>query len=141
MSERERGSASLEFIVVALGVLVPVLAVTVSVSAIQAAQFAMAETARQGVRAFVLAPSDAAGRRAIRRIAALTIADFGLHGTTRFTVACSATPCRTQGGIVRVTTTLNVSLAMIPALPGLERLTTVPITATASQRAPLPVIP
>lgn len=141
MNRTDRGSASLEFVVVALAVLIPVLALTVSTSAIQRAQFAVTEIARQGVRAVALAPSDAAGARALRRIARLTLTDFGIHAAPRFAISCSHTPCRTQGALIRVTTTIPVPLVMVPALPGLTTPSTVPVSAVATHRAPLPVIP
>lgn len=138
---RERGSASLEFVVVALGVLVPVLAITVSTSALQTAQFAATEISRQGVRAFALAPTNTAGTRAIRKIARVTLGDFGISGAARTAVTCVPTNCRAQGSLIRLTTTVTVPLPMIPALPGLDVLRRIPVSATASHRAPLPVTP
>lgn len=141
VTRTDRGSASLEFVVVALAVLIPVLALTVSTSAIQRAQFAATEIARQGVRAVALAPSDAAGARALRRIARLTLSDFGIDAVPKLVIVCSRTPCRVQGSLIRVTTTIPTPLAMVPALPGLKTLSTIPISAVATHRAPLPVIP
>lgn len=141
MHHMERGSASLEFVIVALGVLIPILAVTVSVSVIQRAQFAVTEIARQGVRAFALSATSASGNRAIRRTARLTLSDFGLDGTARFTVTCSESPCHYRGGMIRLTSTLDVPLVMVPALPGIETLATVPVRASATHRVPLPVVP
>jgi hypothetical protein len=136
---RERGSASLEFVVVALGVLVPVIAITVSTSAIQSAQLAATEISRQGVRALVLAPTTVAGSRTVRRIARLTMGDFGIPGTAKVAVTCTPANCRAQGALVRLTTTVTVALPMIPALPGIDVLRRIPVTATARIRAPLPV--
>lgn len=141
MTKHERGSASLEFIVIAMGVLIPVLAITVSTASIQRAQFAVTEIARQGVRAVSLAPSDAAGSRALRRTARLTVSDFGITGSPRTTIECSASPCRSQGSLIRVTVSLAVPLAMIPALPGIEFVKAIPVTASATLRAPLPRVP
>ncbi len=141
MTSPERGSASLEFTVIALGVLIPILAVTVSISTIQRAQFAVTEIARQGVRAVALAPTAAAGNRAVRRIARLTLADFGIRQSPRFEVTCVPVQCREQGSLIRLTTSVTIPLAMVPALPGLDLVTRIPVTATATHRAPLPVLP
>lgn len=138
---RERGSASLEFVVIALGVLIPVLAITVSTSAVQTAQFAASEISRQGVRAFALAPTTTSGSRAVRRIARVTLGDFGVAGSVRTAVTCVPTNCRAQGSLIRLTTTVTVPLPMIPALPGLDVLRRIPVTATANHRTPLPVTP
>lgn len=141
MRIHDRGSASLEFVVVALGVLLPVLAITVSTSAIQRAQFAVTEIARQGVRAAALSPSNRSAERVVARIARLTLEDFTIDGTARLRISCEPASCRAQGALVRVTASITVPLAMIPALPGLDVLTRIPVTATATHRAPLPVQP
>lgn len=138
---RERGSASLEFIVVALGVLVPILAVTVSTAALQNAQFAATEISRQGVRAFAQAPTVVTGKATVRRIARLTMSDFGIPGTARIAVSCVPTNCRAQGALSRLTTTVTVTLPIVPALPGLDVLRRIPINATAHHRTPLPSVP
>jgi hypothetical protein len=122
-------------------VLIPILAVTVSTTAIQRAQFATTEISRQGVRALALATNTTAGHRAIRRIARLTLADFGMSQSARFTIACTPQACGGYGSLYRLTTTVTVPLAMIPALPGLDVLTRIPVSATATHRAPLPVTP
>jgi hypothetical protein len=122
-------------------VLIPILAVTVSTTAIQRAQFATTEISRQGVRVLALATNTTAGHRAIRRIARLTLADFGIAHSARFTIACTPQPCGGYGSLYRLTTTVAVPLAMIPALPGLDVLTQIPVSATSTHRAPLPVTP
>ena len=137
----QRGSASLEFVVVAVGVLVPVLALSVSTSALQNAQFAVTHIARQGVRAFALAPLTSSGAAAVRRIARLTLADFGITGVARNSVTCVPTNCRTPGAHIRLATTVTVSLPMVPALPGIDVFRRIPISATAHHRAPLMVVP
>lgn len=141
MRNFDRGSASLEFTVIAVGVLIPILAVTVSTSTIQRAQFAVTEISRQGVRAVALAPTTNAGNRAVRRIARLTLSDFGIQETPRFAITCVPTQCRAHGALIRLTTTVTIPLAMIPALPGLDRVTRIPVSATATHRAPLTVLP
>lgn len=141
MKRRERGSASLEFVVVALGVLVPVLAVTVTVSEIQRAQFATVQIARSGVRAVALAPTVATGQTVAKRIAALVQSDLGVSGSPRFTLACEPRPCGTTGSLYRLTVTLRVKLPLIPTLPGLDVAPRIPVSATATHRAPLPVMP
>lgn len=141
MKSGQRGSASLEFVIVALAVLVPIAALTVSVSSIQRVQFAVTEISRQGVRAFALAPTNASGNRTVRRIARVVLADLGIRETARFTVTCVPSDCRSQGSLIRLATTVTVPLAMVPALPGLDLNPRVPVSASATHRAPLPVVP
>lgn len=141
MFRAERGSASLEFVVIALGVLLPILAVTVSASDIQRAQFATVQIARQGVRSIALAPTVAAGERVAKRVAALVQSDLGVTGTPRLAVSCEPRPCGARGSLYRLTVTIRVTLPMIPALPGLDVASRIPISASATHRVPLPVMP
>ena len=136
MRRNDRGSASIEFVVLALGVLIPVLAITVSTSTIQRAEFAATEISRQGVRAVALAPTTAAGSVTVRRIASLTLADLGVTGKSKYAVSCVPASCA-AGSLVRLATTLTVPLVMIPALPKLRIAPTVTLTSTATQRRPM----
>lgn len=138
MTNRDRGSASIEFIVLALAVLVPVLAITVSTSSIQRAQFAATEISRQGVRALSLSPSTAAGSVTARRNAALILADLGVAGKASYVMSCVPATCG-AGALVRLTTTLTVPLVMIPALPKLRIAPRVTVTSTATERRPMGV--
>lgn len=141
MAFLDRGSASLEFTIVALGVLFPLVALTVSTTSLQRAQFAATEIARQGVRAVALAPTLSEGKRAVKRISQLALEDFGISDTTRFVVACEPASCRTRGSLIRLTVIVPTSLVMIPALPWIDVPNRIPVTATATHRAPLPVMP
>lgn len=141
MRTHERGSSSLEFIVIALGVLLPVLAISVSTSAIQRAQFATTQIARQGARDAALSPSTASIGHRVLSVSRITLDDFGIDDTARVRVECSPGSCRRRGALVRVFVTVDVPIAMLPTLPGLERLTRIPVTASASFRRPLTVVP
>lgn len=132
-----RGSASVEFVVVAVSVFLPLIALTVTVSEIQSAQFATAGVARQGVRAFALSPNPAVGGQRISEISQLVSEDFGVDATHTWTLACSANQCLTRGGLVRLTVTSLVPVAMVPALPGLTVPPSVRVSATATHVVPL----
>jgi len=132
-----RGSASIEFVVVAMAVFVPILALTVSVSSIQSAQFAVAAVARQGVRAVALSPTLARGNNRVSAINKLVREDFGVDTKSTWKLTCSANPCLTRGGLVRLTVSANVPIAMVPALPGLTLPPSVRVSSTATHVIPV----
>lgn len=121
----------------AVSVFLPLIALTVTVSTIQSAQFATAAVARQGVRAFALSPNPAVGGQRISAISQLVRDDFGVDASNTWTLACSANPCLTRGGFVRLTVTSSIPIAMVPALPGLTVPPSVRVTATATHVVPL----
>ncbi len=134
---KHRGSASVEFVIVAISVFVPLIALTVTVSEIQSAQFATAAVARQGVRAYALSPSSAVGGRRVSAISKLTREDFGVDAKSAWKLACSANPGLTRGGLIRLTVSSEVPIAMVPMLPGLTVPPTVRVSATATHIVPV----
>lgn len=134
-SSRDRGSASLEFVVAAIGLLVPVVALTVTTSEIASATFAATASARQGVRAFTLANTTAEGKAAIARITDLAVVDHGLaEATWRIDIDCSARSCRQRGSVVSLQVSIDVPLRFVPALPGVDRALAVTVTRSATAR-------
>lgn len=133
----ERGSASLEFITVGLILLVPLVYLVLAMAAIQGAAFAIEGGARQAVRVFVQAESEAeAGARAERAIQ-FALADAGLERIDpRVSVACSPKPraCLTRLGTVTVTVALTVPLPLVPPFLSLDVPLGVPLQATATEQ-------
>lgn len=128
---RERGSASLEFIVAAVVLIVPVALFSAVMTQTFAVQAAAQNVARHGAHLFAIAASDARGRSALSSTAALTFADFGISSVTpAVTVRCSTTPCHQRGTVVTVTVTAQVPII---GLPLVER-TTIPVTVSATER-------
>src|SRR6187402_2436195 len=76
--DAERGSASLEFLVAGLLLLVPLVYLVLTVSAVQAASLGVEGAARQASRVFVQAESVGEARAAAARAVAVTLADYGL---------------------------------------------------------------
>ena len=133
----ERGSASLEFITVGLILLVPLVYLVLTMAAIQGASFAVEGAARQSVRVFVQADSEAeAGARADRAIR-FALADAGLEGVEpRVSVACSPKPeaCLTRRGTVTISVALTVPLPLVPPFLTLDVPLGVPLQATATEQ-------
>jgi hypothetical protein len=130
--EGERGSAVLEFIVIGVGVMVPMVYVAQCVMTVQAAVFASTQAVREAGRAFSSASTPDEGRARGRAAARLAFADQGLDlpsGSLRIT--CSADPCLTPGSAVDVQLAWSVPLPWVPASLGDRLPASVPISATA----------
>lgn len=138
MYNRDRGSASVEFIVAAVVLLVPLVALTVTTSEIAAASFAATSASRHGVRAFTRAESPAVGVARVESITALALADHGLTDINpRWEFECEPSFCARRGTLVRLTVHVDVPLRFIPALPGIDFALSVTVTRTATARVSL----
>lgn len=136
-SATHRGSASIEFVIVAVAIFLPVLALTVTVSTIQTAQFAVAAIARQGVRALALSTTPTVGAQRIVAIDRLVREDFGVSASSAWAIRCSLNPCLTRGGLVRLTVSADIPIAMIPVVPGIGLPPKVRVESTATHTVPI----
>lgn len=117
----DEGNAILEFVTVAVVLMVPLVYVMLTVFQLQRAAFAVSAAAREAGRAYVTADSaDTAGERA-QTAADLALADQ-LPGNP--TADLSVDGDLVPGGAVTVRVTYRVSL------PLAGRLATIPVTAT-----------
>jgi hypothetical protein len=65
-SNSDQGSASIEFIVVGVAIILPLIYIAITVLTLNAAQFAANQAARESVRAFVTSTSNSSGdKRAV----------------------------------------------------------------------------
>jgi hypothetical protein len=127
------GSASIEFLTIGLLLLLPLVYLVLTVSAIQAGAFAAEGAARQAARVFVQAPDLVSAEQSAERALEFALADHGIEGGT-IGVDCSTPACLTRRGFVTVTVELSVPLPLVPpALSGQFPLA-VPIHATATEQ-------
>lgn len=112
------GSALVEFCVLAVLLLVPVVYLVVTLGRLQAASFAAQGAAREAGRAFVTAQDEASGRDRADAAALIAFADQGFDDprAIRVDVDCSGDPCLRPDGRVSVHTTLQVLLPAVPRL-------------------------
>lgn len=119
MSRRrdERGSATVEFVVLATVMLVPLVYLVVTLGRLQAASFAVDSAARAGVRSFTRAPDEATAQSRAMAAVQLALGDQGFAGAAPGAqVTCSASPCLTPQGRVAVQVSLDVVLPGVPAV-------------------------
>jgi len=115
----DRGSATVEFALFSMLLLVPITYVLITVFTVQRAAYATTEGAREAARAFVTAPTGGQARIRMNAALALALADQGLDMTSAtVSVRCSADPCLTPGATVTVTVSDRVALPWVPVVLG-----------------------
>ncbi|WP_241236873.1 pilus assembly protein [Georgenia faecalis] len=127
----ERGSAIVEFLGVALLLLVPLVYLVLTLAAIQAATFAAEGAAREAGRIVAQAESlEEAGPRA-RLATELAFADHGItvDGRDALRLTCEEDPCHTPGARVHVEVAASVRLPLIPDVLGAAVPLEVPVVA------------
>ncbi|MCX2746534.1 hypothetical protein OOZ51_01730 [Arthrobacter sp. MI7-26] len=114
-SAPERGSAVVEFTLLSLLLMVPVVYFIVTIGQVQGGSFAVVGAADQAAKVYVTRKEASQGRVAAEQAAALTLADYG-HSAQRATVdvACDRDDCLSAGTAVTVTVKLTVPLPMVP---------------------------
>lgn len=133
----EEGSAALEFILVGLVLLVPIVYLIVALGAIQGQALGVEAGARQLARAIATSPDPrTADDRADRVIAAIA-EEYGIdRRTVTVDIACAsgASSCPEAGATLLVTLSASVALPLVPAVLGLEDVARVPVEATGAQK-------
>jgi hypothetical protein len=111
----ESGSALVEFIFLAVMLMVPLFYLVMVLGRLQAGAYGVSAAAREAGRAFVTAPSAAqAGARA-ESAAGLAFADQGFEGSGKVDIDCDGSPCLRPDGRVSVTATVWVPMPLVPA--------------------------
>ncbi len=118
--DRESGNAVLEFVVLAVLLLVPLVYVILAVLRVQGAAYGIAEATREAGRAYVSAQSssDAIARACTAATVAMrnqVAEDFDCGSQLRITCVGACAPALSPGDTVRVEIDLPVTLPMLPS--------------------------
>lgn len=108
------GSAVVEFVFLAVLLLIPTTYLVITVARLQAASYAVSTAAREAGRAYVTAPDGASPQARAQTAADLAFDDHGFDAG-RIAVRCAATPCLTPEARVDVDAAVDVPLPLIPA--------------------------
>ncbi|MGV1037526.1 MAG: TadE/TadG family type IV pilus assembly protein [Candidatus Nanopelagicales bacterium] len=107
------GAAVVEFVVLAILVLVPLSYAMIVISSLHSATYGVVTAAREAGRAYVTADStNEAGRRA-RAAAALAMADQGFTAPV-VNIRCVGGPCLAPGSRVHIEIVAQVSVPLVP---------------------------
>jgi Flp pilus assembly protein TadG len=124
LGERERGSALVEFVFIAMVVFVPLIYIVAGFSAVQRGVFASTSAAREAGRAIATAPDPATGQERALRAAQLAVEDQSVQATdVRVGYVGPGVPCGNSGGYTptgqpgeefSVCVTVTVRIPMLP---------------------------
>ncbi len=114
--DTEEGSAAVEFLAASLLLLIPIVYVILTFSAVQAATYAAESAARETGRIYSRADSQLAAERHALLATTLAFSDHGIDVTASevLTVTCAQTPCLTPGGAVHIQVNIDVALPLLP---------------------------
>jgi hypothetical protein len=112
---RDEGSAVVEFVVLGVLLLVPVVYLVVTLGRLQAASFAADGGARAAGRAFVTAADEADGAQRAAAAVRLALLDHGFPASDdALRLECSARPCLTPDATVAARVSVEVVLPGVP---------------------------
>lgn len=127
--EDERGSAVVEFIVLGVGILIPLAYVVIAIASVIGAQAAAHQAVREAGRVFVRDSAVHAGQLRAEHAADIAFADHGLTVPgDALTITCPAR-CLEPGSSVAIDLRWDMPLPWMPA--GLDALVSIPIRASS----------
>jgi Flp pilus assembly protein TadG len=121
VSRDDRGTAIVEFVWLAILLLVPLLYVVLAVFDTQRTSYAASAAARSASRAFVTAPDQAAGYARAEAAARLAFTDQGIDAAAfTLTITCRPDPrrCLVPGSVVAAEVHSAAALPMMPSALG-----------------------
>jgi Flp pilus assembly protein TadG len=109
------GNAIVEFVFLAVLLLIPLVYVLLTVFQVQRAAYAANAATREAGRAFATSDSDAEGYARAYAAAAVALADHGMTlAAGQPEIGCSAQPCLTPGAALDVSLDTEVPLPFLP---------------------------
>jgi Flp pilus assembly protein TadG len=113
--DAQSGNAIVEFVYLAVLLMVPLVYVLITVFRVQAASYAVSSAAREAGRVYATSSSiDEADGRAFAA-ARMVMADSNLPlDSDQLRITCSTNPCLQPGSQVDVVMTYNVALPLVP---------------------------
>lgn len=118
---QDEGSAMVEFVLVAVVLLVPILIFVGVLAQAQAAAFAAVAAAQQGSQVLASQPAGEVSTAQVQAAAALPAGDQGFDdGEVAVTVECSDGACQEAGATATVTAVATIRLPRIPFVGTME---------------------
>jgi Flp pilus assembly protein TadG len=113
--QREEGSASVEFVALALPLFIPIFIFLGQFSAISSREMALQTLARESLRSYVESNNDASGSALIQQVIEVGGNSLGLSqheiAAINIELKCSKSPCHQPNGRVRITLTMDPSVS------------------------------
>jgi Flp pilus assembly protein TadG len=112
---RESGSAVVEFIALAVLMVIPLIYLVMMMARLQAGSFAVSQAAREAGRAYVTSSNGETARHRADSAARIAFLDHAFVSEGRLAVTCDGAPCLRPDGRVETTATVQVPLPLVPA--------------------------
>ena len=133
MSERDEGNAVIEFIVVAVLILVPMVYFVTAVASVQRSTLGVSQAAREAGRAFATAASTADAMVRARAAVRLALADEGLADDAELRFVPAEADCRSApsapmllpGAVFAVCVIRRAAVPGVPSLLASHGITTI----------------
>lgn len=113
--QRDEGSASVEFVLLALPLFIPIFIFLGQFTTVSSHEMVMQTLARESLRSFIESSSDESGEALIRQVIEVGGKSLGLSqreiAAIDVEVKCSKSPCHLPNGRVRITLTMNSSVS------------------------------
>jgi hypothetical protein len=129
-SAAQAGSAIVEFVFLAVLMIVPLFYLVMVLARLQAGAYGVSAAAREAGRAYVTAQVPARAPEWAHSAAGLAFADQGFDHEGTIEIGCDGTPCLRPAGRVRITATVSVSMPLVPAFFSAIVPMRVPVSAT-----------
>lgn len=128
----DQGSAIVEFLVLGVLLLVPLVYLIVALGRVQAAAFAVEGAARDGARVVATSADPQVVPARVQALAELAVADQGFSEVApEVHIECEDVVCTTPQTVVRVSVRVQVPLPVVPVLVDRVVPTRVPVQATS----------
>ena len=113
--QREEGSASVEFVLLALPLFIPILIFLGQFSAISSHEMALQTLTRESLRSYIESNNDKSGEALIRQVIEVGGKNLGLSQqeirAINVEMKCSKSPCHQPNGRVRITLRMDPSVS------------------------------
>jgi Flp pilus assembly protein TadG len=114
-AQRDEGSASVEFVLLAIPLFIPIFIFLGQFATVSSHEMVMQTLARESLRSFIESNSDESGEALIRQVIEVGGKSLGLSqheiAAIDVEVKCSKSPCHLPNGRVRITLTMNSSVS------------------------------
>ena len=126
----QAGSAIVEFVFLAVLMLVPLFYLVMVLARLQAGAYAVSAASREAGRAYVTAQVSAQAPARAHSAAGLAFADQGFQTEGNISIGCDGTPCLRPQGRLQITATVWVPMPLVPAFFAAIVPLQIPISAT-----------
>jgi Flp pilus assembly protein TadG len=113
--QREEGSASVEFVLLALPLFIPILIFLGQFSAISSLEMVLQTLTRESLRSYIESNNDKSGEALIRQVIEVGGKNLGLSQqeirAINVEMKCSKSPCHQPNGRVRITLRMDPSVS------------------------------